>query len=96
MITSPLYINLRQLSDNYDSLPYKPALFLDMLLYNLQINFKTYLMVDNEIKDSLTRLEEAYINSFEYKTIYREKNWMVVGLVTTLLSLVTALAIMGY
>jgi hypothetical protein len=51
-------------------------------------------MVDNEIKDSLTRLEEAYINSFEYKVIYREKNWIIVGIVTTLVSLVTALVIM--
>ncbi|HTB99765.1 MAG TPA: hypothetical protein VK705_03715 [Ferruginibacter sp.] len=50
-------------------------------------------MVDIEIKDSLTRLEEAYINSFEYKNIYREKNWIVVGLVTTLLTVITVLAL---
>jgi len=48
-------------------------------------------MVDTEIKDSLTRLEEAYINSFEYKNISREKNWIIVGLVTTLLTIITIL-----
>jgi hypothetical protein len=37
-------------------------------------------------KDSLTRQEEAYINSFEYKCIEREKDWMVLGLVTTWLA----------
>jgi hypothetical protein len=48
-------------------------------------------MIETEIKDSLTRLEEAYINSFEYKNIYREKNWIIVGLVTTLLTIITVL-----
>jgi hypothetical protein len=39
-----------------------------------------------DIKDSLTRQEEAYINSSEYKSIEREKNWMIIGLVTTWLA----------
>jgi hypothetical protein len=39
-----------------------------------------------DIKDSLTRQEEAYINSSEYKCIEREKNWLVIGLVTTWLA----------
>jgi hypothetical protein len=49
-------------------------------------------MIEAEIKDSLTRLEEAYINSLEYKNIYREKNWIiVVGLITTLLTIISVL-----
>ncbi len=48
-------------------------------------------MIETEIKDSLTRLEEAYIDSFEYKNIYREKNWIIVGLVTTLVTIITVL-----
>jgi hypothetical protein len=62
-----------------------------MLEINIYKLIKTYLMVDTEIKDSLTRLEEAYINSFEYKNISREKNWIIVGLVTTLLTIITIL-----
>jgi hypothetical protein len=38
---------------------------------------------DTVTKDSLTRQEEAYINSPEYQSIYREKNWMVIGLIMT-------------
>jgi len=46
---------------------------------------------NKDIKDSLTRQEEAYMNSFEYKCIEREKNWMVIGLVTTWLAAVLVL-----
>ena len=43
---------------------------------------------DTIAKDSLTRQEEAYINSFEYKLISRDKNLMVIGLITTFLALI--------
>jgi hypothetical protein len=41
---------------------------------------------NTDIKDSLTRQEEAYMNSSEYKCIHREKNWLVIGLITTWLA----------
>ncbi|HTB99891.1 MAG TPA: hypothetical protein VK705_04360 [Ferruginibacter sp.] len=36
-------------------------------------------IVDTEIKDSLSRLEEAYINSFEYQCINSRKDWIVIA-----------------
>jgi hypothetical protein len=35
------------------------------------------------IIDSLSRWEEAYINSAEYQSIDRQKNWIVIGVATT-------------
>ena len=47
--------------------------------------------IDTDIKDSLTRQEEAYMNSAEYKSIEREKNLMVIGLITTWLAAILVL-----
>jgi hypothetical protein len=39
--------------------------------------FKKYI-IDLEIMDSLRRREEAYINSYEYRQLYKEKSWVIV------------------
>ncbi|HMG81838.1 MAG TPA: hypothetical protein VK559_02270 [Ferruginibacter sp.] len=51
-------------------------------------NYPENNIVDTDIKDSLTRQEEAYLNSYEYKRIFRQKNWLVVGLIMTWLALI--------
>ncbi|HTB99080.1 MAG TPA: hypothetical protein VK705_00210 [Ferruginibacter sp.] len=40
--------------------------------------------VEVEIKDSITRQEEAYINSPEYRALYHDKDLMILGLLMTL------------
>jgi hypothetical protein len=37
-----------------------------------------------EIKDSITRLEEAYINSPEYKALFHNKDLIIFGLLMIL------------
>jgi hypothetical protein len=39
--------------------------------------FKKYI-IDLEAMDSLRRREEAYINSYEYRQLYKEKNWVII------------------
>jgi len=39
--------------------------------------FKKYI-IDLEIMDSLKRREEAYINSYEYRQLDKEKNWVII------------------
>jgi hypothetical protein len=53
--------------------------------------YKDHTSIDTDIKDSLTRQEEAYMNSAEYKSIEREKNLMVIGLITTWLAAILVL-----
>jgi hypothetical protein len=43
---------------------------------------------NTEITDSLTTREEAYLNSNEYQSIYREKNWIVAGAIMTWLIMI--------
>jgi hypothetical protein len=56
-------------------------------MYNESINNST----DTDNTDSLSRLEQAYINSFEYQCIDRQKNWIVIGVATTWLVVFIAL-----
>jgi hypothetical protein len=40
--------------------------------------------VEIEIKDSITRLEEAYVNSPEYRALFHNKDLIVFGLLMIL------------
>jgi hypothetical protein len=39
---------------------------------------KKYIIDLEVMDDSLKRREEAYINSYEYRQLYKEKNWVIV------------------
>jgi hypothetical protein len=42
------------------------------------------IVVELEIKDSITRMEEAYINSLEYRDLCRDKDFMILRLLMIL------------
>ena len=56
-------------------------------MYTEFINSQT----DTDNMDSLSRLEEAYINSFEYQCIDRQQKWIIIGVATTWLVVFIAL-----